>query len=227
MNGAVAIMVKTPGISPVKTRMESSLDKQIVEEFHLASARSVAAVVQQYSKLSAVSGYYAVAEEAALNHYYWQDLPCIWQGEGGLGERMATVYQTLLEKHDFVILVGADIPQMSSAEFVEAESWLFPQQAPRFVFGPSVDGGCWLIGGNCSIPRAIWTDVIYSVADTGEQFFNRIEELGEIKTIACLRDVDEADDLQPLRQALLSLPEPLPEQHSLVLFLDVVLSKLN
>jgi len=226
MNGAIAVMVKTPGLSAVKTRLEAKLDKEIAEEFHLSSARSVAAVVQQYSKQEAgIQAYFAVAEEAALNHYYWQDLPCVWQGEGGLGERMAHIYQTLLDKHDFVILVGADIPQMTPAEFVDATSWLSSQHA-RFAFGPSVDGGFWLLGGNCSIPAAIWTDVIYSVDDTGEQFFNRIEALGEIKTLSCLRDVDEVDDLQPLRQTLIDLPAPLPEQHSLVLFLDVVLAKL-
>lgn len=227
MNGAIAVMVKTPGLSAVKTRLEAKLDKEIAVEFHLSSARSVAAVVQQYAKQEAgMQAYFAVAEEAALNHYYWQGLPCVWQGEGGLGERMAQVYQTLLDKHDFVILVGADIPQMTPAEFADATSWLSSQYA-RFAFGPSVDGGFWLLGGNCSIPAAIWTDVTYSVDDTGEQFFNRIEELGEIKTLSCLRDVDEVEDFQPLRQTLLELPSPLPEQHSLGLFLDVVLTKLS
>ncbi len=224
MNGAIAVMVKTPGLSAVKTRLEAKLDKEIAEEFHLASARSVAEVLQQYARQADIQAYYAVAEEAALNHYYWQDLPTLWQGEGGLGARMAHVYQMLLEKHDFVILVGADIPQMTTTEFVDAESWLTSEQ-PRFAFGPSVDGGFWLLGGNCGIPKAIWTDVIYSVADTGIQFFDRIEELGEIKTLSCLRDVDEPEDLQALRQTLLELTEPLPAQHSLLLFLDVVLAK--
>jgi len=226
MSGAIVIMVKTPGLSLVKTRLASKLDQETAEQFHLASARSVATVVQKYSKLADVQAYFAVAEESALKHYYWQDLPCIWQGEGGLGERMAHIYQTLLDKHDFVIMVGADIPQMTTAEFAEANSWVSHKEQARFAFGPSVDGGFWLFAGNCSVPLAIWTDVIYSQEDTGVQFFNRIEELGEIKTLSCLRDVDEIEDLQPLREALLALPKPLPEQHSLVLFLDVVLAKL-
>ncbi len=225
MNGAIAVMVKTPGLSAVKTRLQDKLGKEIAEEFHLSSARSVADVVQQYARQSEIKAYFAVAEEAGLNHYFWQDLPTLWQGEGGLGERMAKVYQSLLDKHDFVILVGADIPQITSSEFEQAEFWLSSEQA-RFAFGPSVDGGFWLLGGNCSIPEAIWTDVIYSVGDTGVQFFDRIEELGEIKTLSSLRDVDEPEDLQPLRQALIELTKPLPAQHSLVLFLDVVLAKL-
>ncbi len=222
MTGAIAIMVKTPGLSPVKTRLEARLDQEIAEEFHLSSARSVAEVVQQYALKANMQAYYAVAEQSALNHYHWQYLPTLWQGEGGLGQRMAHVYHSLLEKHDFVILVGADIPQMTLSEFFEAESWLCSEQ-PRFAFGPSADGGFWLLGGNCSIPAAVWTDVEYSVEDTGVQFFDRKKELGEIKILSCLRDVDEAEDLLPLRDALLSLTEPLPAQHSLLLFLNVVL----
>jgi glycosyltransferase A (GT-A) superfamily protein (DUF2064 family) len=42
------------------------------------------------------------------------------QGEGGLGERMAHIYNTLLKQHDFVLLVGADIPQMTVAELRDA-----------------------------------------------------------------------------------------------------------
>jgi len=90
------------------------------------------------------------------------------------------------------------------------------------IFTPSIDGGFWAFGGNCEIPQAIWTDTVYSVADTGTQFFNKIEQLGDIKVLSPLRDVDEVSDLLPLRDALLNLPEPLPEQYELIRFLDVL-----
>jgi len=206
MSGAIAVFVKTPA----------------AEAFHLASSQSVSSVAQSLSQQADIKSYYAVAEEAALNHSHWDALPCVWQGEGGLGERMAHIYQTLLSEHDFVILVGADIPQMTSAELLSASAWLTHEEQARFVFGPSVDGGFWVFGGNCSIPQSLWTDVVYSVADTGAQFFNKIEHLGAIKTLSPLRDVDEVSDLLPLRDALLNLTEPLPEQYELIRFLDVL-----
>ena len=82
MSGAIAVFVKTPGLSPVKTRLASQLGKETAEAFHLAAAQSVSSVVQQLSKLADIQSYYAVAEQVALNHNYWQDLPCVWQGEG-------------------------------------------------------------------------------------------------------------------------------------------------
>jgi len=170
MSGAIAVFVKTPGLSPVKTRLANKLGKQAAESFHLAAAQSVASVVQELSKIMGIRSYYAVAEQAALNHHYWQDLPCLWQGEGGLGERMAHIYQSLLAEHDFVILVGADIPQMATADLLDASEWLPHEEQVRLVFAPSIDGGFWAFGGNCNIPHAIWTDVVYSEADTGAQF---------------------------------------------------------
>ncbi len=220
--GAIAIFVKTPGLSPVKTRLAVKLGQENAEAFHLASSQAVSAVVQAWSSLENLQSYYAVAEEQALTHKFWQDLPCVWQGEGGLGDRMAHIYHTLLEKHDFVILVGADIPQMTIANFHNSTDWLLNKEQARLVFGPSYDGGFWLIGGNCKIPHAIWTDVIYSQADTDIQFFDKIQQLGEVKTLSVLRDVDEFDDLIPLREALLDLSDSLSAQQELVRFLGTL-----
>ncbi len=222
MSGALAVFVKTPGLSPVKTRLAAILGQESAEAFHLAASRSVAAVADALSQQVNLQSYYAVAEGDGLEYSYWQDLPCVWQGEGGLGERMAHIYQLLLTKHDFVILVGADIPQMTTTELLDATTWLADAESDRLAFGPSVDGGFWMFGGNCPVPQKLWTDVIYSTPETGAHFLKEIEQLGTVKAFAVLRDVDEVSDLLPLRDALLNLPEPLPEQYELLRFLDVL-----
>ncbi len=127
--GAIAVFVKTPGLSPVKTRLAKSLTTDIAEAFHwAAAARAVSASIKAAGTQTAVQGYYAVAEKNALHHSAWQDLPRLWQGGGGLGERMRQVYQALLAQHDFVLLVGADIPQMTAQQLSQAASWLLPEQ---------------------------------------------------------------------------------------------------
>lgn len=221
MRGAIAIFVKTPGLSPVKTRLAKSLGKKRAESFHSAAAQSVAAVTQSLSQQARVQSYYAVAEQSALNCEQWQDFPCIWQGEGGLGKRMAHIYQALLEQHDFVLLVGADIPQMTVSELYKAVLWLANKNS-RLALGPSLDGGFWLFGGNCPISQQAWTEVRYSQPDTGAQFLNNMEVFGDVEILATLRDVDESSDLLPLRDALLNLSDPLPEQYELIHFLDVL-----
>ncbi len=223
MSGAIAVFVKTPGLSPVKTRLAVTLGKKTAEAFYMASARSVSSVIQQLSEQADVVSYYAVAEQSAINHhYYWDDLPCVWQGEGGLGERMAHIYQTLLTQHEFVILVGSDVPQMNINDLTSASEWLAYDVQAQLAFGSSADGGFWLFGGNCDVPHAIWTEVIYSKADTGTQFFKKIEPLGHIKTLSCLRDVDDSTDLIPLREALVNLTDPLAEQSELLDFLNTL-----
>jgi len=220
MSGAIAIFVKTPGISPVKTRLAATFGQNNAEAFHLAASRSVTAVAQGLTEQSGIQSYYAVAEQSALEHSYWSELPCVWQGEGGLGERMQHIYASLLEEHDFVLLVGADIPQMTIAGLLSGVTWLAETQQDRLVFGPSEDGGFWVFGGNCSVPKNIWTEVIYSQEDTGAQFLSRVEPLGEVNILETLRDVDEVQDLLMLRDSLLNLSEPLPEQHELLRFLE-------
>lgn len=61
---AIAIFVKTPGLSPVKTRLAATLGKMVVEAFHLQAAHTVAAVLSQLAPAARV--YFAVAEAEAL-----------------------------------------------------------------------------------------------------------------------------------------------------------------
>jgi len=225
MSGAFVIFVKTPQISPVKTRLAATLGQEVAETFHLKAAHALSGIAADLSQQADMQGYYAVAEQDALEHPYWQDLPCVWQGDGGLGERMRTIYQTLLQKHDFVILVGADIPQMTVAELLKAVHWLSNQAQDKFAFAPSEDGGFWLFAGNALIPSESWTDVSYSQPDTGTQFLNKIQPLGACKILHSLRDVDEQEDLWALQNSLRQLPVCLPEQQALLHFLEAVLIK--
>jgi len=218
--GAIAIFVKTPGFSPLKTRLAVHLGKPNAEAFHLLSTRCVTSVVQAVSQYYPVQGYYAVAEEQAVEQCYWQDLPALWQGQGGLGEKMATIYQTLLDKHPFVILVGADIPQMSVDNIMDAIKLLAKQDASPFVLAPSDDGGFWLFGGSRLVPLSIWKNVDYSQEDTGLQFINAVSTLGSVKTLTCLRDIDQWDDLQSLAKTLPTLTDLTSTQQALITFIQ-------
>jgi uncharacterized protein len=220
MSGALVIFVKTPGFSPVKTRLARHLGVTQAEAFHLASTRAVASIAQCLGQQTDVVSYFAVAEQEALNNKNWQALPTLWQGEGGLGQRMALVYQQLLRRHDFVIIVGSDIPQMTVAELYAAATWLVDKQQSRLVYGASADGGFWLCGGNCAIPEPLWTNVRYSVADTGAQFLKGIIPLGEVQMQSTLCDVDELEDLIELRKSLVEMNHLSSAQEEIQHFLN-------
>ena len=84
MTGGLAIFVKTPALSPVKTRLARDIGQLRAEAFYLASAEAVASVALQSQRHGGAIAYWAVAESPAMTGNAWIDLPCIPQGCGTL-----------------------------------------------------------------------------------------------------------------------------------------------
>ena len=217
--GALAIFVKTPGLSPIKTRLANTMGRQFAEGFHLKSSAAVAEIAQKAGQINKFQCFYAVAEDDALDHEYWQKIPRLWQGHGGLGKRMEKIYHELLDDFNYVILIGADIPQMTVDHLSSVSAWLETQTQDRLALAPSLDGGFWLVGGNCIIPERIWTDVTYSTSNTGKQFAEKIKTLGRFKWFDTLTDIDEQKDLTNLHDSLFNMSETLPAQQELLRYL--------
>lgn len=218
---ALAIFAKTPGLSPVKTRLARTIGETAATQFHRAAARIVGLVAEACRP--ALHPYWAVAERDALEHDAWRSHPTLWQGEGGLGERMHRIHATLLERHGRVLMIGCDSPQVSAGLLRTAADRLETGALP-FVMGPARDGGFWLFGGRRAIPAAIWTGVAYSQADTGARLRDALAPLGGVACIETLGDVDEAEDLAPMAEALRGLEPKLPEQAALAQWIDTVLA---
>ncbi|TAN08246.1 MAG: glycosyltransferase [Rhodanobacteraceae bacterium] len=212
MTTALAIFVKTPGHSPVKTRLAASIGAQAAIEFHRLSARAVAEVAQ--SAGAGLQPCWAIAEKAALDDPLWRGLPRLWQGEGGLGARLHRVYTTLLARHERVLLVGADAPQLTLGLLLRACDVLNRPATP-WVIGNARDGGFWLFGGRRPIAHEMWCGVRYSCADTARQLCASLDPPGTIATLPVLADVDRAPDLDTLEDTLAALPSPLPAQRAL------------
>ena len=208
----LAIFVKTPGFSPVKTRLARGIGPSAAEDFHRHAAAAVADVARQARQtLPALTVYWAVAEAEAMAAPPWRDLPRLAQGDGDLGARMRRIYDCLRARHGAALLIGADAPQLQATDLHAACRALTTADA---VIGPSVDGGFWLVGGRVALPDAAWDATPWSQADTRERF---VDALGAVAlaTLRTLRDVDERDDLPALRDALAALPAPTPAQSAL------------
>lgn len=221
--GAIAIFVKTPRFSPVKTRLAATLGRTLAERTHLLCASAVHSVVEE-AVLSGlpVQPYWAVAERAALKSRVWRGAPKIWQGEGSLGERLAKVYDLLIGLHRFVILLGADTPQLCVEELGVAISALAPARSfpNRFVLGPAVDGGFYLFGGTQILPRETLAQVSYSSSETLRELVRAVTPLGEAQFLQPMHDLDDASALQPIRLALEHLLEPTLAQMACARFLS-------
>lgn len=191
-NGAVAVFVKTPGLSPLKTRLAASIGQEAAEKFYLLSGRAIAAVIE---KVEGLTPYWAVAEKEGLANEHWQNFDCVWQGEGDLGKKLHHVYQELLKKHDFVLFLGADSPQLEVRHLQEAIHGL---EKDPFVLGEAGDGGFYLFGGSLKIEQKIWQSVPYSQSTTAESLKKELEKLGSVGKLAVLDDVDNFADLKSL-----------------------------
>lgn len=203
----VAVFVKTPGLSPIKTRLALGIGQERAESGHLRCAFCVAELVRE----AGVAGYWAVAETEALEHPLWRGLPRLAQGTGSLGRRMAQIHTRLLQQHPAALLLGADLPQLETRHLHAAAAWLNSPQ-PRAILGPARDGGFWLFGANRSIAEGRWTSVSYSRADTAEAFRAALGEDFEWHQLELLTDLDTVEDLARVRAELQQLVAPLPCQ---------------
>jgi uncharacterized protein len=219
-NVGIAIFVKTPGVSPIKTRLAKQTGEAYAHAWYQFAAQATQAVAEQ----TGAQVYWAVAEASCVDHPCWQSLPRIAQcpfdvsenNHTDLGARMQRVHATLLQHHVGGILLGADAPHMQLAQLQRAIDWL-GSSAPRQAIGPACDGGFWLYGGNRLSALNAWQSVTYSQANTREDFCLALADAGEWQHLAELSDVDTAPDLLTCRSALgTSRPALLPAQQALL-----------
>ena len=213
MTAALAIFVKTPGLSPVKTRLAAGIGAQAALHFHQLAAAATADVARYCE--SWLKPYWAIAEAGTAAVARWPEFAPIHQGEGNLGERLHTVYAQLLARHDRVLLIGADAPQLTAGLLHAALAVLDDARTP-FVIGDASDGGFWLFGGRQPVPRTLWTGVQYSQAHTASDLRRLLAPNGTIGAMTRLTDVDSVADLPMLRVALHALTDPLPAQRRLL-----------
>lgn len=215
-DSALAIFVKTPGLSTIKTRLAADIGSARALEFYGLAIEAIQAVAVAAEGRLGLTAYWAIAEEEGLQHPMWSRLKRIGQGTGGLGTRLHTVYQQLRRRHSRVLLIGADSPQLSIPILRSALAALDPQQSNKnatpFVLGRSTDGGYYLFGGRQPVPQEVWEAVPYSVESTAAEFSRHLEPLGTISELPVLCDVDTVRDLRRLGQISYTGPDLLPEQ---------------
>lgn len=225
--GAIAIFVKTPGHSPLKTRLAASIGQSQAEQFHMLSAKAVESVVRHVSEQRLVIPYWAVAEEAAISDPLWKCFSTIFQGAGDLGMRLAHISQCLSEMHDYVILLGADAPQLPVAYLLETIDILSTDNTgqPQFVIGPANDGGFYLFGSQRCLSQQEWLNIPYSATNTTEKLLDQIQRQGTIHELPALTDVDTVNELRKLKRSSPQNQQLLPEQTHVIDWVEQLFSE--
>lgn len=116
----------------------------------------------------------------------------IAQGPGDLGERLQRLTRTL--KPGALVVIGSDAPQVSRDDVAAAFRTLGRVDA---VFGPSPDGGYWLVGLG---PKARLARPFDNVRWSTEQALSdTVANLGHLR-VGYLRELEDVDDAAGLRR---------------------------
>lgn len=208
MSGGLAIFAKTPGLTPAKTRLAAEIGREAADAFYRlaleAVEESVAGFLAAHPDWTAC---WAVAEAEGTADPRWRRFGARHTGEGGLGRRMAQVYDALRQAHGRALLIGTDSPQLTPGHLESAAAALAQADV---ILGPAEDGGFWLVGGRRRIPTNVWQVPRYGTAQAMADFEGSLSAagLGMPERLTRLQDVDEAGDLAGLAASMPAAPSP-------------------
>ncbi|MDP6786895.1 MAG: TIGR04282 family arsenosugar biosynthesis glycosyltransferase [Rhodospirillales bacterium] len=177
---------KTPRLGRVKGRLAADVGALAATAFY---RRTLGAVLPPLARDGRWRCWLAVtpdrdARGSASWPAGWRPIP---QGDGDLGRRMARPLRRLPPGP--VVIIGTDVPDIRPAHVARAFAALGANDA---VFGPSSDGGYWLIGLNRRRPvfapfKGVRWSTEFALADTLANF-------GDGQRIALLETLDDIDD---------------------------------
>lgn len=198
----LAVFVKTPGLSPVKTRLAASIGQAAAEEFYRRSLAAIECCMSDLKASGLAHPYWAVTEEDALSHPMWHYHSTVAQGKGCLGDRLARVLKGLSQRHRNVIAIGGDSPQISVATLRGAIQQLNQFATPAHVVGRCHDGGFYLVGSNYCVAPEVWSSISYSTDTTADELIALLDPVGPIYELGQMSDVDTYNDLVVLVREL-------------------------
>ena len=186
MISGLVIFLKYPEKGKVKTRLAKYIgdDKALELYWHLVHNTICNSNGTHFAELHFQNNLPSV-------HPYI-NLTCKYQQGENIGERMYNSLKLVLENADAAILIGADIPEMSSAVINEAVEAL---QSNDVVFGPSKDGGYYLVGMK-KAHKEIFELEKWSHSNVLAQSLKKVESLG--LTYALIRELNDLDTIEDL-----------------------------
>lgn len=190
-DNALIIIAKYPEEKNVKTRLKGLMP----DEKRLALYVSL--LENTLRKLKSVPGvdtFIAYAPESGRGYFTRFGVGLILLPEGDLGVRMFHAFRELFKAgYQRAALVGADIPDLSSAIILKAFTLL---SSDDIVYGPAKDGGYYLVGMRKPI-KEVFEDVPWSSDQTLNRSIERAGQSGySVALTEMLSDIDTIDDVK-------------------------------
>lgn len=153
----VILFVKAPRFGAVKTRLARDIGRYEAWRFYRDTTRLMLARLAGNPSWRC---WLAVTpDEFASRSGFWPgDIARLPQGKGDIGARMARALASIPPGP--AVLIGADIPTVAQRHIRDAFERLMRAD---LVFGPSTDGGYWLVGARrAALARHLFRNVRWS-----------------------------------------------------------------
>ena len=185
------VLLKYPAPGQVKTRLAESLGPERAAALYRQWIGLVLHHVQPLRGELRVVAYFAGAAPSAFTE--WDHLADEWwpQPDGELGARLAAGFERAQQANGPAIAIGTDCLEIDAATVRDAFARLADHDA---VFGPTPDGGYYLVGTARHLPE-FFASVPWSSADTLSSHLSQCEQRGWfVSLLPTRRDIDTAED---------------------------------
>ena len=188
MRDALIIFVKNPVHGQVKTRLAATMGHETALQIY----RALLHRIRQTTEPMPVAKYLFYSDFIEKNDEWPNDLFIKkTQCNGDLGERMGNAFEEVLRLHPRAVIVGSDVPGITSGIVQEA----FEQLAGHdFAIGGTDDGGYYLLGMSEYEP-SLFTGIEWSTPLVFSQTMEAMGRLGKsCALLPVLPDIDYEED---------------------------------
>lgn len=196
---AIIIFTRIPAAGQTKTRLMPYLTPGECRKLHLCFLQDIA-VQCRGMKADLFVCYTPEGSDRVLRDIFGAKAAYFHQEGADLGERMEHgLRHVLAQGYQSCVLIGTDIPEIQSSDFRQAFAAL---KTSDVVFGPTADGGYYLVGMNQLHPE-VFSRQSYG---HGSVLANTMRTLREtrlkISSIRTLHDLDTREDLCGYRERM-------------------------
>ncbi|MFV0364486.1 MAG: TIGR04283 family arsenosugar biosynthesis glycosyltransferase [Suipraeoptans sp.] len=153
MKKAIIIFTRIPVAGKTKTRLQPEFAPEESKKFHLCCLKDLNNKFKNGSEDIIIS-FAAGGDVNILRTIFGDTVSYISQVGENLGERMFNSIRHTLKMYDRCVLIGTDIPEVEYRDINKAFELLNEKDV---VFGPTVDGGYYLVGMNKPIDKVFET----------------------------------------------------------------------
>jgi len=199
MKSGLIVFAREPLLGAVKTRLAAAVGDQAAAELYELMLRDTLKNSLQLSDIETVV-FWACEEKSLpiLSERYRCNSRC--QVAGNLGQRMQAAFEEMFAGGcEICCIIGSDAPDLPLRYILDAYQLLETRQSDA-VFGPSLDGGYYLLGLREVWPQ-LFADIFWSTAAVLEQSLAAAQGLGLKTTLLPeWQDIDTIEDLQAFHE---------------------------